>query len=156
MNRQNEAFNLFAFATLSFNDIDYIRPADLENYNIESPPGYLDNIIIGDDVQHGNQTLDYRVYVLKSPVMLKQWDTVKYPFEIKATSTDPTATDNVFSTIDAGIVCALDATYVRGRDGLIYLDYHSHGQVGSETDVGYVNVPGLPVGGADCAVFEGN
>jgi len=123
-------------------------------------PDNFRNVKVSDEDNGGatnNQTVTYSVYVFSTPVLLRQWQSLKQGFEVTSGSTDPTATDNVFNTIDLGVVCLLDGQY--GKDpssGSSYLDFYTHSTIGSQTDIGVVNYPHVPVGKTDCVVFEGN
>jgi hypothetical protein len=153
----NKAYNLIAVATASFNDIDYVKPSGSE-FTQELTVEWLEDVSISDDDNAGttNHTKDFKVYKLASPVLLREFESVKYKFTIKAGSTDPSATDNVWSTLDGGVVCFLDGTYSKGYQGGEFLDYHDHAEPGSEADVGWANAVWIPAGGYDCVVLEGN
>jgi len=149
-----KSFNLMAFATASLNDIDYVKPESSTGMVQKLAPKWLKDVEVGDETNIQNQTTDYDVYYLAQPVLLKQWQSVEYPFTVKAKTTDPAETANVFSTMDAAIICAIDGTYHQGSDGKEYLDIQDH-ITDTEANVGYVEVVFDPVGGYECSVLEG-
>lgn len=156
----NKAYNLGGVAVLGFNDIKYIRPVAGQGFTKQSViPNFLYDVALSDDADTVKSNItgnDFELYTLDQPVLLKEWESVTYKFLVTAGSTDPSATDNVWTTLDGGVVCFLDSTYVRGADGVIYLDVHNHAEEGSETDAGLVNDYAFPVGKQDCVVIEGN
>lgn len=149
-----KSFNLMAFATASMNNIDYAKPAASAGMTQKLAPKWLKDVSVGDEDNHGNTTTDYDVYYLPQPILLKQWQSVEYPFTVKAKSTDPAETASVFSTSSNAIICAIDGTYSPGSDGREYLDIHNH-QTDTEGNVGYTEVVFEPVGGYECGVLEG-
>jgi len=149
-----KSFNLMAFATASMNDIDTVKPEASTGMIQKLAPKWLKDVAVGDENNNGNTTTDYDVYYLAQPVLLKQWQSVEYPFTVKAKSSDPAETANVFSTADDAIICAIDGTYHQGSDGREYLDIHDH-ITDTEANVGYVEVVFDPVGGYECSVLEG-
>ena len=154
----NKALNLLGFATASFNDIDYIKPVDSALTKVATV-SFLENVQISDNSGDGestNVTDDYTPYVFSEPVLFTQWDDKKYEFEVMSGSTDPSATDDVFSTIDGAVVCILDGTYAKGADGSVYLDFHDHAIGGHESNVGLTETFEFPVGKNSCVVIEGN
>jgi hypothetical protein len=102
--------------------------------------------------------MTYAVYKLDKPVLIDaRGDSLKIKFQIDSGATDPTATDNVWSTIDAGVGCLLDAQYVKNPvTGAASLNYHSEAMIGSQTDAGITNGIYSPAGHDDCFVIEGN
>jgi hypothetical protein len=159
-NTADKAYNLGALAMDTWNDIDSIKPTgeSAALFDKVTTPDYLDSVTVSSDESGGataNVTLTYEVYKLKQPVMLHEWDSVTYALQIKAGSTDPTASDTDFDGFDGAVVCFLDQTYSRGVDGTIYYDIHSHAEEGSEADVGLSNEISFPVQKDDCVVFEG-
>lgn len=156
------SYNFAAIATASFNDIEHVKPIAGQGFMKVTEPNYLRTIAVSDAVGGGNQSLTYDLYIYDpdgdgqpNPILLSQYEHVRFTFEILSGS-DPSATDNVFSTLDAGIVCSIDATYVRGADGKLYLDVHDHAVENSEGDVGWAENPNMPIGGYECVVLEGN
>jgi hypothetical protein len=163
-NVARKAYNVGAVATAVFNDIDSFEPIAGQGLTQVVEPNFLKNIGVASDGSGGtagdNRTLTYDVWMLGTPdkpepVLLLQWQDIEFGLTVKAGGTDPTATDNVWSTLDGAIVCILDSTYTQGSDGEQYLDIHDH-VTDSEADVGFVNLIRYPVGGYDCAVVEGN
>ena len=155
-NVANSAINFIGFATSATNDIDSVKPTD-SAFVEQTGVAFLDKVdaSANSDDANANQTITYDAYIMSSPILLSEWDFKKYQFTVKATSTDPTATDNVFSTIDAGVICTLDATYVKGDDGKPHLGYHDFA-ADSESNVGIAETFKFPVGKNSCLVLEGN
>ena len=156
-NVAKKAYNVGAVATAVFNDIDEFEPIAGQGLTQVVEPNFLKNIQVSDDgvTAAGNHTLTYDVWKLDAPVLLLEWQDIEFGMTISAGATDPTATDNVWSTVDGGVVCVLDSTYSKGSDGGEYLDIHNH-VTDSEADVGFTNLVHFPVGGYDCAVLQGN
>lgn len=152
-----EAYNVGTIATGAFNDIDGVYPENEAGMQAVVPVDFLKGVSVSDDDVAGatNHTVTFDVWNLNQPKLLLNWDDYEVTMVVDAGSTDPSATDNVWSTLDGGIVCFLDATYSRGSDGIEHLDYHDHATDG-ESDVGYTNTYFKPVGGSDCVVIEGN
>ena len=155
-NVAKKAYNVGAVATAVFNDIDSFEPIAGQGLTQVVEPNFLKNIEISADSDDGqaNHTVTYDVWMLDTPVLLLEWQDMEVGFTIGAGSTDPTATDDLFNTLDGGVVCFLDATYSKGSDGIEHLDIHDH-VTDSEADVGFTNLVRFPVGGYDCAVLEG-
>ena len=153
VNAANKAYNFIGFATGAGNDIKSVVPVD-SKFVKRATVDFLDDVSVNGG-SATNQTITYTAYTLNAPVLLSEWEQVKHQFTVTAGTSDPSATDNVFSTIDAAIVCGLDATYARGSDGVVYLDYYVH-STGSETNVGVSETFTDPVGKNSCVVIEGN
>lgn len=152
-NVANKALNFKGFATAVNNDIDSLKPTG--SFTKATSVNFLENVDVNPSGSADTETLTFAPYVLDKPVLFTEWDSEKYSFTIKAGSNDPSATDNDFATLDAGIVCTLDAEYSRGADGKPYLDFHNHDEAGSEADVGITETFSDPVGGNSCVVLEG-
>jgi hypothetical protein len=157
----NSAYNAIGIAIAVWNDIAYAKPANDQGLSIGVTPDYLKAIKVGGEVYDGNQTLTFDTYyfgsqALPSPKLLKAYDSLKIKLLVKGGATDPSATDNVFSTIDGVVVCLLDGQYTKDTAGNVFMDLHNHAESGSQADVGVPNLFMTPVGSEDCIVFEGN
>lgn len=149
-----KAFNLFSVHTAVTNDIDECEPQDAD-WKLVPTAKFMKGLTLSEDAVSGttNATnVDFTTWVLSAPKFMTEWESVKYQFNFKASATDP-ATNADFATSDMAIVCFNDATYDRGSDGKIYLDYYAH--TSAESDVGMAGLPTLPVGKQDCTVIEG-
>ena len=154
-NVAKKAYNVGAVATAVFNDIDSFEPIAGQGLTQVVEPNFMKNLAVGGTAGNANITgLSYDVWKLDTPVLLLEWQDIEFGMVIGAGATDPSATDNVWSTTDGGIVCIVDATYSKGSDGTEHLDIHDH-VTDSEADVGFVNNMVFPVGGYDCAVVTG-
>jgi hypothetical protein len=75
-----------------------------------------------------------KVYTF-DPIKLHEWESKKFQFVIKASTTDPTASDGAsYANADLCIIQFVDCSYGRANDGTIYYDYYTHDE--SETNVG--------------------
>lgn len=152
-NTANKAFNLYAVGTSVFNDIDESEPLDGVWTKVTTPK-FLKGLELDISDGHGEDNatdVDFTTWTLDEPILLEEWDSVKYQFNIVAGSTNPT-TNTVASSSDMAIVCFFDAIHGRGDDGM-YMDFYSHDN--DESDVGMSNHHLLPIGKNDCTVIEG-
>ena len=152
VNAANKAHSLMGLAVLTTNDIDTVKPTGSE-WTAVTVPDYL-NVQVSPDGSLGeNITGGYeKAWVLSAPVMLHQWDWVKYQFKIESGSTDP-ATATTFQGSDNAIVCFLDGGRTRGDDGKLYFDIKTH--TDTEANVGLVENFTYPVSGDSCMAIEG-
>lgn len=162
----NKAYNLYGIGLAAFNDInevDLVGPdsGDGSSWSKAVVPDFMstttfaeDDAAPGTNMTGGFDTLYTRD---QGPMLLLEWDSAKYKFNIKAGSTDPTAS-TTFTSKDIAIVCFFDAVVSRGRDGELYLDLHDHGD--SEANVGMdedVDTPVTSGTAADiCHVMAGS
>jgi hypothetical protein len=152
VNVANKAFNLYGVATTVANDIDECEPQDTVFTEVPAPR-WLKGLSVANETSEENLTgVNFDTWVLPEPILLTEWESKKYQFNFKASSTDPT-TNSDFGSSDMCIVCFFDAVWDRGDDGKLYLDFYTHDS--SESDVGMAGLPTLPVGKQDCVVTEG-
>lgn len=166
----NKAANVQYVATTTYNDIKDFFPvsAVFSHDGVDTPVAiagivptadYLRNVKLSNDdaASTGNITATYTVYKLASPILLNaRGDTLKVKFQVNSGATDPTATDNVFSTQDMAVGCLFDAQYIKNpQTGDISLNYYNEAIIGSQTDAGVANLPAMPAGADDCFVVSG-
>lgn len=138
VNSTNQALNLGGIAFITLNDIKECYPATGQGFTLQRVPKFLDATVYltSTDSNTTNTTGGYEaLYVLDTPVMLHEWDTVKYRFVIKAGSTNP-ATSNEPSQSDVCIMQFLDKSWSRGSDGNSNYDLYQHSY--DEANVGFI------------------
>ena len=92
------------------------------------------------------------LWVLANPIMLHEWDEVKYKFSITAGGTDPAANEDPSSS-DVAIICFLDGTWARASDGTI--KYGIYQQDENEANVGATEGTSQPMTSGACVQIEG-
>lgn len=175
-NVADKAYNLFAVATAAFNDIDDLTldayhsatcqaghtscaRASTVTFSEAIVPKYLRSLSIAQESTYWGETnisdgtFDH-AYELSSPILLEEFDEVKYQFTIEAGSTDP-ATSNTWTSSDMGFVCFFDAQWDQGSDGVERMSHYTHDS--SQTEKGVASTTSLrdPVGKTLCTVIEG-
>jgi hypothetical protein len=138
----NKAFNLMGIGLASFNDVsevDLIGPTsgDTSTWSKALVPEFMSTTSFAEDDASsvGNITGGFDTLYTRNdgPLLLLEFDSAKYKFNIKAGSTDPSAT-TTWASSDIAIVCFFDAVTSRGKDGGFYEDIHDHGD--NEANVG--------------------
>jgi hypothetical protein len=156
MNAANEAFNLGGIAVRLLNDAKALRLIE-SGFDKVATPTFLDNvnIAINDSPSYSvNITGGYDfVWKKTTPQLLKEWDSVKYQFEVESSTTDPTADDTVSPTsADLVILQFVDAQWARGEDGRVYLDFYQHDA--NEGNVGMSETVTSPLGKTTGTIIE--
>lgn len=153
-NAANAAFRLGGIAALARNHTDKISLVS-GGFTAGTVPDFLTNLEIGGSAaaMENNITGESYNYFwrINTPVMLHEWDSVKYQFSVETDSTDPVTT-NDFLDSNMAIICFLDAQYAKGDDGLMHLDVYQHDS--GEANVGMTEDFTLPVGKTTCVVIE--
>ena len=155
VNTSNVAFQLTGIATVASNDIKDVEPINDQGLTKVTLPDFLNILITGD---HGvgvgtNFSTGYDdLWLLDQPIMLHEWDEVKYKFTIEASSTDP-ATNNDPAAGDNALVCFLDGAWSRAGDGAI--KYGIYQLDDSEANVGLTEEVSLPMTSGTCVNVEG-
>jgi len=157
VNTTNVAFQLSGLATISANDISEVKPASGQGFSKSVVPKFLDTPITLDDSVGGQASTNITggfedLYVLSNPVMLHEWDEVKYKFEITAGATDPANNEDP-SASDVAVVCFFDGSWARAGDGSI--QYGIYQQDDNEANIGSVEEPSVPMATGACVQIEG-
>lgn len=151
-NAANKAFRLGAVAIRTDNDIDDVTPQD-GVWTETIVADFLDCKIANDTAGTYNVTGYEKVYELNTPIMMSEWDDVKYKFTFEAGTTDPTTQNAKWSDDDHAIICFLDVGWSRSDDGRMNLGYYQ--DTTSQPDVGVAEDYVYPVGKTTCTVIEG-
>lgn len=153
-NDADEAFRLGGVALLCVNDCEDVDIQSSGFTKIPTPDAFENVAQIGGTAADFGSNLtqqDYDVYTLNTPILLSEWDSEKYQFEVESSSTDPSTT-NTFSSSDMVIACFIDTGWTRGDDGKMYLDVYQHDS--AESNVGVIEDIQEPVGKSTCTVIE--
>lgn len=160
VNAANKAFRLGGVATYAGGDIDECYPA--AGFTSVAVPKflkstvYLANSSIGGVGTPNVTTSGWEsLYAINTPVLLNEWDSVKYQFIIKSGTTDPTTTVSTM-TGTASDICAfvfLDSGYAQDTnsamvDGLYQRD-------AGEANIGVAENVSMTVGQDLSGVIEG-
>lgn len=153
----NTAFRLGGVATIADQDVDSCKPVSGQGFTEIAVPEFLDATVYLTDVSvynavgTGNETVTGwdNVWVLSSPLMLLEWESVKYQFTIESGSNDPTTSPGLS---DVCAVVFLDSTTSLASDlsvkDMIYQDSDS------QSNIGVIENTTHPLGGADGVVIE--
>ena len=126
----NSAFQLSAVATRVTNDIDSCGPhADDSGLWSESViPKFLKNVQLTNGTgTSGNITGGYSsVWKLKTPVLISEFDDVKYKFTIVAGATNPATAAGDLSASDNCVVSFFDGGWSKDENNQPYFDIYTH------------------------------
>ena len=68
-----------------------------------------------------------KVMVASTPILMDEWDSIKYEYVIKTGSTAPTEVDTAGQSGEASVtIYHFDVGWAEGSDGNMYFDYYTH------------------------------
>jgi hypothetical protein len=162
-NAANRAIRLGGIAMYDDGQIEKCYPKDGQGFTSVAVPTFLSGatLYLSNGTVTGlgtaNQTRSgwEKLYKLSTPVLLNQWDSMKYQFIIDATTTDP-ATRLSMEGAGTSDVCGfvfLDTAYALDSNSVPQMDFYQHDI--AEANIGINENVSMPVGGDFSGTIEG-
>lgn len=126
-NGANAAFRLCAIATRTTGEVKDLKLVE-SGWTKKTVPEYLQTAIEVNKTLTVNFTNYDEVWV-HEPILLHEWESVKYQWEVESTSTEPAAQDVATPTVtgsDLVIITHLDCAYASDSNGIPIDDYYAH------------------------------
>ena len=154
VNTANKAFNFGGWAIAKFYNISDVEPQDVEaTYEKIGTPNFAEGVNVKVNESAGTTiTKDYTIWKASSPILLREWDSIKEQFVIESDSTNDPVGNEGTTNFNGVAIVALDMQYARGADGKVYLDVYQHDS--GEANVGLAEDLTSPYGKTSGVLIE--